>query len=198
MSLIQILLRSVSKKYPIPISVQGLPQGKKMSNKVYLERVSSSAKMPTKGSTHAACFDLYADLEARTVTKRTEVNEEVKIHTILEGDYITLQPKERVLIPTGWKMQCPEDMSIDFVPRSGIAWKDGVSVINTPGIIDCDYPNECCVALVNHSNKAYTIKHGDRVAQMRLVPVIKTEFEEVTELPGIESNRTGGFGSSGK
>ena len=169
-----------------------------MSNKVYLERVSQSAKMPTKGSTHAACFDLYADLESRTVTKRTEVNEEVKVHTILEGDYITLQPNERVLIPTGWKMQCPEDMSIDFVPRSGIAWKEGVSVINTPGVIDCDYPDECYVALVNHSNKAYTIKHGDRVAQMRLVPVIKTEFEEVTELPGIESNRTGGFGSSGK
>ena len=102
-----------------------------MSNKIYLERVSQSAKMPTKGSTHAACFDLYADLESRTVTKRTEVNEEVKVHTILEGDYITLQPKERVLIPTGWKMQCPEDMSIDFVPRSGIAWKEGVSVINT-------------------------------------------------------------------
>ena len=169
-----------------------------MSNKVYLERVSSTAKAPTKGSTYAACFDLYADLESRTVTKRTEVNEEVKVHTILEGDYITLQPNERVLIPTGWKMQCPEDMSIDFVPRSGIAWKEGVSVINTPGVIDCDYPNECYVALVNHSNKAYTIKHGDRVAQMRLVPVIKTEFEEVTELPGIESNRTGGFGSSGK
>ena len=169
-----------------------------MSNKVYLERVSSTAKTPTKGSTHAACFDLYADLESRTVTKRTEVNEEVKVHTILESDYITLQPKERVLIPTGWKMQCPKDMSIDFIPRSGIAWKEGVSVINTPGVIDCDYPNECYVALVNHSNKAYTIKHGDRVAQMRLVPVIKTEFEEVTELPGIESNRTGGFGSSGK
>ena len=171
-----------------------------MSNKVYLERVSSTAKAPTKGSTHAACFDLYADLESRTVTKRTEVNEEVKVHTIspLESDYITLQPKERLLIPTGWKMQCPEDMSIDLVPRTGIAWKEGVSVINTPGVIDCDYPNECYVALVNHSNKVYTIKHGDRVAQMRLVPVIKTEFEEVTELSGIESNRTGGFGSSGK
>lgn len=123
-----------------------------MSNKVYLERVSSTAKAPTKGSTHAAYFDLYADLESRTVTKRTEVNEEVKVHTILEGDYITLQPKERVLIPTGWKMQCPEDMSIDFVPRSGIAWKEGVSVINTPGVIDCDYPNECYVALVNREH----------------------------------------------
>ena len=169
----------------------------KVYYKVYLERVSKSAKMPTKGSTHAACFDLYADLESRTVTKRTEVNEEVKVHTILEGDYITLQPKERVLIPTGWKMQCPEDMSIDFVPRSGIAWKEGVSVINTPGVIDCDYPNECYVALVNHSNKAYTIKHGDRIAQMRLVPVLDTELVEA-ELPGVNSNRTGGFGSSGK
>lgn len=167
-----------------------------MNNKVYLERVSSTAKAPTKGSTHAACFDLYADLVSHTVIKRTAVNEEVKIDTLFED--ITLYPKERVLIPTGWKMQCPEDMSIDFVPRSGIAWKEGIAIINTPGVIDCDYSNECYIALHNHSNKAYTIKHGDRVAQMRLVPVIKTEFEEVAELPGIESNRTGGFGSSGK
>lgn len=167
-----------------------------MSNKVYLERVSAHAIEPTKGSTHAACFDLYADLKARTVTKRTALNETVKIDTLFED--VILHPNERVLIPTGWKMQCPEDMSIDFVPRSGIAWKEGVSVINTPGVIDCDYPDECYVALVNHSEKPYTIAHGDRVAQMRLVPVIKTELIQVGELPGIESNRTGGFGSSGK
>ena len=76
-----------------------------MSNKIYLERVSSSAKVPTKGSTYAACFDLYADLESRTVAKRSDINETAKIHTILEGDYITLQPNERVLIPTGWKIR---------------------------------------------------------------------------------------------
>ena len=130
-------------------------------------------------------------------SKQAAVNETVKVNTILEGEYITLQPRERVLIPTGFKMQCPENMSIDFVPRSGIAWKEGVSVINTPGVIDCDYPDECYVALVNHSNKAYTIKHGDRVAQMRLVPVLDTELIEA-ELPEVNSNRTGGFGSSGK
>ena len=168
-----------------------------MSNKVYLERVSSTAKMPTKGSTHAACFDLYADLESRTVTKRTEVNEEAKVHTILEGDYITLQPKERVLIPTGWKMQCPEGMSIDFLPRSGTAWKVGLTVVNTPGVIDHDYQNECFVAVINHSGENININHGDRIAQMRLVPVLDTELVEA-ELPEVNSNRTGGFGSSGK
>lgn len=169
-----------------------------MSNNIYLEKVSFNAVMPTKGSTHAACFDLYADLIQRSVKYRDSDNTEHVHNTAIEGEYITLQPNQRALIPTGWKMQCPENMSIDFLPRSGTAWKEGVSVVNTPGIIDHDYQHECFVAVINHSDKPYTIKHGERIAQMRLSHVIPTSLMEVEELPPVRSNRDGGFGSTGK
>ena len=164
-------------------------------NKLYIERVSKNALVPTKGTTHAACYDLYADLKQRTVTLRDELSEEFK--AICDDTSIILDVGERALIPTGWKMQCPVGTSIDFLPRSGQAWKQGLTVINAPGVIDHDYQNECFVAVVNTTQTAIRIEHGERIAQMRLVPVLDTELIEA-ELPEVNSNRTGGFGSSGK
>lgn len=163
-------------------------------NKLYIEQVSKNALVPTKGSTHAACYDLYSDLAGREVKIRDALNDEYTAHC---QETITLGPLDRALIPTGWKMQCPEGMSIDFLPRSGTAWKVGLTVVNTPGVIDHDYQNECFVAVINHSGENININHGDRIAQMRLVPVLDTELIEA-ELPEVNSNRTGGFGSSGK
>ena len=165
-------------------------------NKLYIEQVSKNALVPTKGSTHAACYDLYSDLKDRTIQIRDELNL-IDEHTIDCQGTLTLGPMYSALIPTGWKMQCPEGTSIDFLPRSGTAWKMKLTVVNTPGVIDHDYQNECFVAVINHSRETISINHGDRIAQMRLVPVLDTELIEA-ELPEVNSNRTGGFGSSGK
>ena len=165
-------------------------------SQIFLERMSAGATEPVRASTYAACYDLYADVKCRSVKKRTASNKEVQIDTASED--LVLYANERALVPTGWAMQCPADMSIDFLPRSGLGWKDGISIINTPGVVDPDYPCECFVVLVNHSNEPYTIKHGDRVAQMRLMPIIQADLTQVDTLPPIDSNRIGGFGSSGK
>ena len=162
---------------------------------LHLERVSNTATVPTKGTEYAACYDLYADLELHTIKARTDNNMEYSIE--VEFNKFTLQPNHRALIPTGWLMRSTEDVSIDFLPRSGTAWKDGVSVVNTPGVIDHDYSKECFVAVINHSSSPYVIKHGERIAQMRLVPVIPTELVE-SALPPVSSSRTGGFQSTGK
>lgn len=164
-------------------------------NNIYLERVSKNALVPTKGTTHAACYDLYADLKQRTVTLRNKLSEEFKI-ALCNDTFIILEVGERALIPTGWKMQCPVGTSIDFLPRSGQAWKQGLTVINAPGVIDHDYQNECFVAVVNTTQTAICIEHGERIAQMRLVPVLETKLIEA-ELPPVSSDRTGGFGSTG-
>ena len=163
-------------------------------NQIYLEKASANAIIPTKGTTHAACYDLYADVNNRTITVRTDTNVSQEVYCLTS---ITLAPNTRALIPTGWKMQCPQRMSIDFLPRSGTAWKEGLTVINSPGVIDHDYSDECFVAVINHSNVHVTINTGDRIAQMRLVPVLDTELDVVDELPLVASTREGGFGSTG-
>ncbi len=162
--------------------------------KIELERGYQDAITPVKGSTSAACYDLHAYLQngCKVIHPDGVVQE-------CEPDYaVDIPAGGRMLVPTGWKMRCPEGYSIDFLPRSGLAFKEGVSVVNTPGVIDCDYSDQCYVALINHTNNSVVITHGQRIAQMRLSPVIPTELEEVTELSSVVSNRAGGFGSSGK
>ena len=162
--------------------------------KIELERVYPDSITPVKGSTSAACYDLHAYLQngCKVIYPDGEVQE-------YEPDYaVDIPAGGRMLVPTGWKMRCPEGYSIDFLPRSGLSFKEGVSVVNTPGVIDCDYSDQCYVALINHTNNSVVITHGQRIAQMRLSPVIPTELEEVTKLSSVVSNRNGGFGSSGK
>lgn len=167
---------------------------------IYLEAVSTSAILPVKGTVHAACYDLSACLEAgETLTMFTDMSTKTTQNVaIVEGKAeIVLPSGYRILIPTGWKMRCPEGYSIDFLPRSGLAVKEGISVVNTPGVIDHDYSNQCFVALVNLTNHTVVIEHGQRIAQMRLVPVLDTTLIEAP-LPAVQSDRTGGFGSTGK
>ena len=110
---------------------------------------------------------------------------------------IKILPNTSALIPTGLAVAIPEDLEIQIRPRSGLAAKSNISVLNTPGTIDSDYRGELKVILFNHSNKEFTIKNNDRIAQMVLMPVLKVEFEEVQKLPDTLRG-TGGFGSTGK
>ena len=110
---------------------------------------------------------------------------------------ISLEPGKSCLVPTGLSVAFPEDYEIQIRPRSGLAAKKNISVLNTPGTIDSDYRGELKIILFNHSSKNFIINNNDRVAQMVLTPIIKMELEETNELP--ESIRAkGGFGSTGK
>ena len=110
---------------------------------------------------------------------------------------ITLKPKSSCLVSTGISLAFSSEFEIQIRPRSGLAAKNNVSVLNTPGTIDSDYRGEIKVILFNHGNDDFMINNKDRIAQMILTPVIKIDLEEIDNLP--ESIRgEGGFGSTGK
>ena len=110
---------------------------------------------------------------------------------------IKILPSTSCLIPTGISIAIPEDVEIQIRPRSGLAAKSNISVLNTPGTIDSDYRGELKIILFNHGKKDFIVNNNDRVAQMVLMPILKIDFEEVNELP--ETMRgSGGFGSTGK
>ena len=110
---------------------------------------------------------------------------------------IKIPANSSALIPTGISLAIPNDVEIQIRPRSGLAAKSSIGVLNSPGTIDSDYRGELKIILFNHGNKEFIIKNNDRVAQIILMPVLKMDFEEVDELP--ESIRgLGGFGSTGK
>ena len=110
---------------------------------------------------------------------------------------INIRPQESALIPTGITIAIPEDTEIQIRPRSGLAAKSNISVLNTPGTIDSDYRGEVKIILFNHGKEEFIINNNDRVAQMILMPIIKAEFEEVKDLPKTLRGY-GGFGSTGK
>ena len=109
--------------------------------------------------------------------------------------HIVLYPNERVIIPTGLFVSIPEGYEIQVRPRSGLAFKKGITVLNTPGTIDADYRNEIGVILINHGPNNVVIEDGDRIAQLVLCPIAKITWEEVDKLD--ETNRLGGFGTTG-
>ena len=110
---------------------------------------------------------------------------------------ITIKPKTSCLIPTGLSVAFSEDYEVQIRPRSGLAAKNNISVLNTPGTIDSDYRGEIKVIIYNHGNKDFLVNNGDRIAQMILTPVVKMELEETNDLPETIRGK-GGFGSTGK
>ena len=110
---------------------------------------------------------------------------------------IKIAPNSSAIIPTGISLAISKDVEIQIRPRSGLAAKSSIGVLNTPGTIDSDYRGALKIILFNHGNKEFIVKNKDRIAQVILVPVLKVDFEEVDNLP--DSIRgSGGFGSIGK
>ena len=143
--------------------------------KVLIKKLNPSAQLPSYKTNGASGMDLMAFIEKP----------------------INLKPGKSCLVPTGLSVAFPEKYEIQIRPRSGLAAKNNISVLNTPGTIDSDYRGELKIILFNHGKENFIINNNDRVAQMVLTPVIKMELEEVNELP--ESTRgEGGFGSTGK
>ena len=110
---------------------------------------------------------------------------------------IVIKPKTSALIPTGLSVAFSEDYEIQIRPRSGLAAKNNISVLNTPGTIDSDYRGELKIIIFNHGNHDFVINNHDRIAQMVLTPIAKMELEEANELPKTLRGE-GGFGSTGK
>lgn len=113
------------------------------------------------------------------------------------GEKLKIKPGERVLIPTGLSFEIPLGYEVQIRPRSGLSFKTGLMVLNSPGTIDSDYRGEIKIILGNLGSKDEIIEHGDRVAQMILAPVVQASFVEAQSL--VETKRgEGGFGSTGK
>ena len=143
--------------------------------KVLIKRLSSDVKVPSYKTSGASGMDLMAFIKSS----------------------VTIKPKTSFLIPTGLSLAFSKDYEVQIRPRSGLAAKNNMSVLNTPGTIDSDYRGEIKVILYNHGNNDFVVNNGDRIAQMILVPVVKMELEETNNLP--ETIRgVGGFGSTGK
>lgn len=136
--------------------------------------LEDNVTLPTYGTLHAAGADIKANIQESQV----------------------MMPFERALIPTGIRMEIPEGFEIQVRPRSGLALKNGISVLNTPGTIDADYRGELKVILINLSQEPFTIEPGMRIAQIVLAPVFQAEFiahETLSET----ARGVGGFGHTG-
>jgi dUTP pyrophosphatase len=112
------------------------------------------------------------------------------------SEEIILKPGERKLIPTGLSIAIPENLEIQIRPRSGLAYKKGISVVNTPGTIDSDYRGEIKVLLINLGKEDFIIKKFERIAQMVVCPITKVVLSETNDLPDTIRGE-GGFGSTG-
>jgi len=143
--------------------------------KVLIKKLNSKVQLPKYKTDGSSGMDLMAFIE----------------------NSIKIKPQQSGLIPTGISIAIPEDTEVQIRPRSGLAAKSGISVLNTPGTIDSDYRGEIKIILFNHGKEEFVINNDDRIAQMILMPVIKAEFEEVEDLPKTIRG-SGGFGSTGK
>ena len=143
--------------------------------KVLIKKLDPSVKMPEYKTAGASGMDLMAFIE----------------------EPIKLAPNSSYLVPTGISIAFSEDYEVQIRPRSGLAAKNNISVLNTPGTIDSDYRGEIKVILFNHSKKDFIINNKDRIAQMILVPVLKMDLEETNDLPKTLRGKSG-FGSTGK
>ena len=143
--------------------------------KILIKKLNSNVELPAYKTDGASGMDLMAFIK----------------------EPIKLLPNNSSLVPTGLSVAFSENYEIQIRPRSGLAAKNNITVLNTPGTIDSDYRGEIKIILFNHGNKEFIINNKDRVAQMILVPVVKMKLEETDNLPNTIRDK-GGFGSTGK
>lgn len=139
-----------------------------------IKLLSDTAQIPSYAKQGDSGFDLHAD----------------------NAEPIEIGVSCRAIIPTGLAVAVDESLELQVRPRSGIAWKHGVTVLNTPGTVDSGYRNEVGVILINHGSEPFVVKRGDRIAQGVIAPVVRTDFVVVSELPDSERG-LGGFGHTG-
>ena len=142
---------------------------------ILVKKLDKNIKLPTYKTSGSSGMDLEAYIKSKIIIKSGKT----------------------AIIPTGIAVAIPKNYEIQIRPRSGLAAKKGISVLNTPGTVDSDYRGEIKIILINLSEKSFVVKSGDRVAQMILCPVVKCKLKEVKNLPKTVRGK-GGFGSTGK
>ena len=142
--------------------------------KIHIKKLSSSVSIPRYETPGSSGMDIAAHIK----------------------DNIIINPGEKALIPTGFSMAVPKGFEVQIRPRSGLAVKKNITVLNTPGTIDADYRGEIKVILINLGKEKFIIENGERIAQMVVCPVVQANLEEVSELSETERG-SGGFGSTG-
>ena len=145
-----------------------------MSISIQIQKLHPEAVVPQYMTDHAAGMDLCAALD----------------------ETMTLSPGERLIIPTGIAMAIPDGYEGQVRPRSGLAIRQGITMLNSPGTIDADYRGEVGVIAINHGSEDVTFRHGDRIAQLIIAPVIRAELEIVATLEETDRG-AGGFGHTG-
>ena len=143
--------------------------------KVLVKKFDKNIKLPSYKTSGSSGMDLMAFIKSK----------------------ITINPGNTAVISTGISLAVPKNYEIQIRPRSGLAAKKGISVLNTPGTVDSDYRGEIKIILINFSKKSFIVNSGDRIAQMILCPVAKGKIKEVKNLPRTVRGK-GGFGSTGK
>tara|TARA_B100000579_G_scaffold391461_1_gene366705 strand:- start:1294 stop:1731 length:438 start_codon:yes stop_codon:yes gene_type:complete len=142
--------------------------------RILIKRLSKNVSLPKYETNGSSGMDLAANISSN----------------------INIEPKQTAIIPTGLALSIPKDFEIQIRPRSGLAAKHKISVLNTPGTIDADYRGEIKVILINLGNEIFKIENGDRIAQMVVCPVIQAKLKEVDDLNKTDRGE-GGFGSTG-
>ena len=143
--------------------------------KILVKKIYKNIKLPVYKTSGSSGMDLLAYIKKK----------------------ITINPNKTAIVPTGIALAIPKNYEIQIRPRSGLAAKKGISVLNTPGTIDSDYRGEIKIILINLGRKSFVINSGDRIAQMILSPVAKAKLREVKKLPKTVRGKKG-FGSTGK
>ena len=143
--------------------------------KILVKKFDKNIKLPSYETSGSSGMDLVAHMKNK----------------------INISPGQTAIVPTGIAIAIPKNYEIQIRPRSGLAAKKGISVLNTPGTVDSDYRGEIKIILINLGKKSFVVKSGDRVAQMILCPVAKGKLWEVKNLPKTVRGK-GGFGSTGK
>jgi dUTP pyrophosphatase len=138
-----------------------------------VKRLSPTARMPARATVNASCFDIHADMDG------------------------TIPPGGRMLVKTGLAVAVPPGFEVQVRSRSGLAFKHGVAVLNSPGTVDADYRGEVGVVLINHGSEPFAFKHGERIAQIGVYAVAMCPAVEVAELDET-ARGVGGFGHTGR
>ena len=173
-------------------------------------KIDKNVSEPVRATLNSACYDIHVcfhnnyvkargtdNIESKEIVRRTSGISPVGSESNAYSWYLDLLPRWRYLIPTGIIFDIPDDYSIRIHPRSGLAWKNGVTVANCEGVIDSDYYHETFVMLHNISDKSFTVFQGDRIAQIEFHTDTYMALKEVENPPKQKTDREGGLGHTG-
>lgn len=172
-----------------------------MSLDLKIYKLHNDVVIPSFATRGSACFDIAAHLvqgsEVKAYSYTYYVLNDESFTLPVEKDGIVIRSQTRALIPTGMIFDIPEGHSVRIHPRSSLAWKKGLIVPNSQGIIDSDYVHQVYVMVANISNRAIRINNGDRIAQAELVEQLRYSITETSDAPVQKTDRIGGVGSTG-